>query len=299
MRERVARWTAWPGLARGASVGGARRQRIGIGRSGAVENRLTRAVRADDEDDHRFLLRPVGTMTRRKGARGDRTSTAPPASNPASVVMQALGARTAIAATPAKFTARPARKVRPSPRAPSRPRKTPRPPTPSCQRGSSVVRRSTTPYPAPPHPRASRRSPPAPPSRPLWPESRFTSSTARSETTSRVKMFIMKADAAHPGKFDFTYNVEQVLKDTVPEGKGWQSRTRRRSPSRAASPRSGARARSRCSGSTPTSSSTARWPRRAPRRRQGRPEGKLGSFGRHRPRAGVKITFLSTRSRES
>ena len=34
-------------------------------------------------------------------------------------------------------------------------------------------------------------------------------------------MFIMKADAAHPGKFDFTYNVEQVLKDTVPEGKGW------------------------------------------------------------------------------
>ena len=34
-------------------------------------------------------------------------------------------------------------------------------------------------------------------------------------------MFIMKADAAHPGKFDFTYNVREVLQRTVPEGKGW------------------------------------------------------------------------------
>ena len=60
-------------------------------------------------------------MTRRKGALvAIALRLAPPASNPASVVMQALGARTAIAATPAKFTARPARKVRPSPRAPSR-----------------------------------------------------------------------------------------------------------------------------------------------------------------------------------
>ena len=37
----------------------------------------------------------------------------------------------------------------------------------------------------------------------------------------RVKMLIMKADAAFPGKFDWTYNVREVLERTVPEGKGW------------------------------------------------------------------------------
>lgn len=34
-------------------------------------------------------------------------------------------------------------------------------------------------------------------------------------------MLISKADAAYPGKFDFRYNLENVLKETVPEGKGW------------------------------------------------------------------------------
>ena len=37
----------------------------------------------------------------------------------------------------------------------------------------------------------------------------------------RVKMFIDKTNEALPGKFEFTYNVESVLKETVPEGQGW------------------------------------------------------------------------------
>ena len=37
----------------------------------------------------------------------------------------------------------------------------------------------------------------------------------------RVKMFIDKTNDACPGKFDFTYNVEEVLRATVPEGQGW------------------------------------------------------------------------------
>ena len=38
----------------------------------------------------------------------------------------------------------------------------------------------------------------------------------------RVKMLIMKADQAHPGKFDWTYNVRDVLERTVPAGTGWK-----------------------------------------------------------------------------
>ena len=34
-------------------------------------------------------------------------------------------------------------------------------------------------------------------------------------------MFIDKTNDACPGKFDFTYNVEEVLRATVPEGQGW------------------------------------------------------------------------------
>jgi hypothetical protein len=34
-------------------------------------------------------------------------------------------------------------------------------------------------------------------------------------------MFIDKTNEALPGKFEFTYNVESVLKETVPEGQGW------------------------------------------------------------------------------
>mmetsp|Transcript_1206 Transcript_1206/g.3986 ORF Transcript_1206/g.3986 Transcript_1206/m.3986 type:complete len:101 (-) Transcript_1206:290-592(-) len=34
-------------------------------------------------------------------------------------------------------------------------------------------------------------------------------------------MLISKADEAHPGKFDWTYNVDSVLRATVPNGKGW------------------------------------------------------------------------------
>ena len=30
-----------------------------------------------------------------------------------------------------------------------------------------------------------------------------------------------KTNEACPGKFDFTWNVESVLKETVPEGQGW------------------------------------------------------------------------------
>ena len=37
----------------------------------------------------------------------------------------------------------------------------------------------------------------------------------------RVKMFIDKTNEALPGKFDFTYNDDAVLKETVPEGQGW------------------------------------------------------------------------------
>jgi|TARA_B100000482_G_scaffold123460_1_gene89365 hypothetical protein len=38
----------------------------------------------------------------------------------------------------------------------------------------------------------------------------------------RVKMLIMKADQAHPGKFDWTYNVRDVLERTVPPGTSWK-----------------------------------------------------------------------------
>jgi len=33
-------------------------------------------------------------------------------------------------------------------------------------------------------------------------------------------MMIMKADAAYPGKFEWTMNVKEVLESTVPEGQG-------------------------------------------------------------------------------
>jgi len=34
-------------------------------------------------------------------------------------------------------------------------------------------------------------------------------------------LLIKKVDAAYPGKFDFRYNLEDVLKKTVPAGQGW------------------------------------------------------------------------------
>ena len=46
----------------------------------------------------------------------------------------------------------------------------------------------------------------------------------------RVKMLIMKADAAHPGKFDWSYNVTDVLKATVPAGKGWYAENQAEKP---------------------------------------------------------------------
>ena len=43
-------------------------------------------------------------------------------------------------------------------------------------------------------------------------------------------MLIMKADAAYPGKFDFRYNLEKVLQETVPAGKGWYAENQAEKP---------------------------------------------------------------------
>jgi hypothetical protein len=38
----------------------------------------------------------------------------------------------------------------------------------------------------------------------------------------RVNMLKAKVDAAFPGKFDITANEEAILRETVPEGAGWE-----------------------------------------------------------------------------
>ena len=120
--------------------------------SGAAEKSPTRAVRADDEDDHRFLLRPCGHDDEAEGCpRGDRTSTRTAGFKPR--VGRHAGPRRPHRhrGHAAKFTARPARKVRLSARAVPvlvKPRvRQPRPA--SADRPSSG---EMTPYPAPPHP---------------------------------------------------------------------------------------------------------------------------------------------------
>lgn len=35
-------------------------------------------------------------------------------------------------------------------------------------------------------------------------------------------MLVSKANAVHPGKFDFTWNETDFLKETVPEGEAWE-----------------------------------------------------------------------------
>lgn len=43
-------------------------------------------------------------------------------------------------------------------------------------------------------------------------------------------MLMMKTDAAYPGKFDFRFNLESVLKETVPPGKGWYAENQAEKP---------------------------------------------------------------------
>mmetsp|Transcript_40001 Transcript_40001/g.55602 ORF Transcript_40001/g.55602 Transcript_40001/m.55602 type:complete len:89 (+) Transcript_40001:266-532(+) len=35
-------------------------------------------------------------------------------------------------------------------------------------------------------------------------------------------MLVKKVEAAYPGKFDFTWNETDILKQTVPAGEGWE-----------------------------------------------------------------------------
>ncbi|OUS42361.1 hypothetical protein BE221DRAFT_166 [Ostreococcus tauri] len=46
----------------------------------------------------------------------------------------------------------------------------------------------------------------------------------------RVKMLVDKTEAALPGKFEFTWNVESVLKETVPAGQGWYAENQAEKP---------------------------------------------------------------------